>query len=170
MTNELELDKLFWKAISTNQAFQSWFLKQTKFAQQDLELVIDEKWHQRWYRDPLTKKDSETDILLIFKDSGTDHRYAVHIENKPSHGMWELLQPENYRKRAEDRKSKWQYIEYQLALIAPLEFLKRSVGEIKHFDIAISYEGIGAFIPEFKHACTPKDVPRGADGATIVSA
>jgi len=166
MTNELELDNLFWKAISTNQAFQSWFLQRTKFAPQTLDLVTDEKWHQRWYRDPITKKDSETDILLIFKDSKTSNRYAIHIENKPSHRIWEPLQPENYPKRADDRKDKWQYVDYQLVLIAPLAFLKKSSHEIKYFDIAISYEDIGDFIPEFKHACTTKDLPEQADKTT----
>ena len=114
MTKELELDNLFWKAISTNLAFQLWFLQRTKFAQQTLDLVTNEKWHQRWYRDPITKKDSETDILMIFKDPKSADRYAVHVENKP-HGIWEPLQAENYRKRAVDRILKWRYVDYQLA-------------------------------------------------------
>ena len=98
MTTELELDHFFWNAISTNVAFQSWFLVKTKFAGRNLELVTDELWHQRWYRDPVTGKDSEGDILLMFRDPETSERYAIHIENKPGHRIWEPLQAENYRK------------------------------------------------------------------------
>jgi hypothetical protein len=159
MTKELELDNLFWKAISTNLAFQSWFLQRTKFAQQTLDLVTNEKWHQRWYRDPITNKDSETDILMIFTDPRSTNRYAIHVENKPSHGIWEPLQAENYRKRAIDRMSKWRYVDYQIALIAPLSIIKRSPREVEHFDIAIPYEDIGNFVPEFRHACTTMDLP-----------
>jgi hypothetical protein len=159
MTNELELDNLFWKAISTNEAFQSWFLQRTKFAACALDLVVEEKWHQRWYKDPISGKESETDILLVFKDRENSDRYAVHVENKPPHGKWRPRQPENYRIPAKDRMSKLRYVDYQVALIAPLAFLKVSSSEIEHFDFAISYEDIGDFIPEFKHACTTKDVP-----------
>lgn len=158
MTSELELDHLFWNAISTNLEFQSWFLQRTKFAEQTIQLVTNEKWHQRWYRDPDTNKDSETDILLIFRDSMGDDRYAIHVENKPPNRMWEPQQPENYRKRAEDRKSKWRYVDYQTALIAPLSFLNRWPREVEQFDIAISYEEIANFVPEFGRACTGIDV------------
>jgi hypothetical protein len=74
---ELELDHFFWKAISTNVAFQAWFLGLTKFADHALDLVGDEIWHQKWYRDPVTGKDSETDILLIFKHQSTGERFAI---------------------------------------------------------------------------------------------
>jgi hypothetical protein len=158
MTTELDLDHFFWNAISTNPAFRLWFLQRTKFAQQTLDLVTDEKWHQRWYKDPATKLESEGDILLIFKDSVTADRFALHIENKPSHGIWQPSQSENYRKRAEDRMSKWRYVGYQLVLIAPLSFIERSAREVEHFDIAISYEDIGTFVPAFRDACATTDV------------
>src|ERR1700722_8961963 len=119
MPTELELDHFFWNAITTNVAFQSWFLVKTKFAGRNLELVTDELWHQRWYRDPVTGKDSEGDILLMFRDPETSERYAIHIENKPGHRIWEPLQAENYRKRAANRMREWQYIDFQLVLIAP---------------------------------------------------
>jgi hypothetical protein len=59
----------------------------------------------------------------------------------------------------EDRMSKWRYVDYQIALIAPLSIIKRSPREVEHFDIAISYEDIGNFVPEFRHACTTMDLP-----------
>jgi hypothetical protein len=57
--------------------------------------------------------------------------------------------------------SKLRYVDYEVALIAPLAFLKVSSSEIEHFDFAISYEDIGDLIPEFKHACTTKRCARG---------
>jgi hypothetical protein len=149
---ELELDHVFWKAISTNVAFQAWFLDRTKLANHALELVGDEKWHQRWYRDPVTGEDSETDILLIFKDQSTGERFAIHIENKPPQGVWEPHQPENYRKRAANRMSNWRYVDFQVVLIAPTSFIAASISELDHFDIAVSYEALSVFVPEFGHA------------------
>src|ERR1700733_4246306 len=49
--SELELDRFFWNKISTNLEFQSWFLQRTRFSARAFDLVLDEKWHQRWYRD-----------------------------------------------------------------------------------------------------------------------
>ena len=66
--DELSLDKCFWREISTSSEFRRWLIGKTKFADRNLELVTNELWHQRWYRDPLTKKESEGDILLIFRD------------------------------------------------------------------------------------------------------
>ena|ERR1039458_9411643 len=152
MTTELELDHFFWNAMCTNSVFQSWFLGRTKFSKHALDLVTEEKWHQRWYRDPITGKDSETDVLLLFKDRVNADRYAIHIENKPAHRIWEPLQAENYRKRAMNRKTVWRYVDFQIALIAPSSFIARSPGEAEHFDIVISYEEISKFIPEFRQA------------------
>jgi hypothetical protein len=149
---ELELDHYFWKAMSTNVAFQSWFLDQTKFANHALELLGDEEWHQQWYRDPLTGKDSETDILLIFKDQSTGERCALHIENKSPRGQWEPHQPENCRKRAANRMSNWRYEDFQVVLIAPISFIASPISELDHFDMAVSYEALSKFVPEFGHA------------------
>jgi hypothetical protein len=147
--SELELDRLFWNKISTNLEFQSWFLQQTKFAARAFDLVLDEKWHQRWYRDPITGEESETDILLLFKDRDNSDRCAIHIENKPLHGKWRPRQPENYPKRAANRTVKLRYVEFQTALIAPLLFIKRWPREAGLFDIRISYEDIAKFVPQF---------------------
>jgi hypothetical protein len=146
---ELELDHLFWNAISTSQVFCSWILTKTKFASLSLSLVMDEKWHPRWYRDPVTGKDSETDILLMFSQSGTGSRYAIHLENKPDHRAWEPLQAENYRKRALDRMVKWRYLDFQTGLMALAAFIARSPVEVGHFDFAIPYEDLAEFVPAF---------------------
>jgi hypothetical protein len=109
MATELELDHLFWNAISTNSPFRPWFIQRTKFADAPLLSSLTKKWHHRRYWDPVTKRDSETDILLIFKDLANHERYAIHIENKPPNREWEPFQAENNRMRATNRRLKWRY-------------------------------------------------------------
>jgi hypothetical protein len=149
MAIEWDLDHFFWNAIRTNLQFQSWFIQRTKFSECALALVTDEKWYHRRYWDSVTKRDSETDILLIFKDLANHERYAIHIENRPPNREWEPLQAENNRMRAMNRTLKWRYIDFQIALIAPFSFIARSAREVEHFDIAIAYEDISKFVPEF---------------------
>lgn len=155
MPSELELDHHFWKAISTNADFCTWLLSKTRFAALALRLVTDEKWHQRWYRDPITKKDSETDILLMFVHPAMGERYALYIENKPDHQGWEPSQAENYRKRALDRMLKWRYVDFQTVLLASRDFISRSAAEAAHFDVLITYEDVARFVPAFAVA-SPK--------------
>lgn len=147
--DELSLDRCFWRGISTSADFQHWLIGQTKFADLDLELVTEENWHQRWFRDPETKKDSETDIFLIFRNRSTSERYALHIENKPAHRKWEPNQAENYRRRATCKMGDWNYVDFQTLLLAPSVFVERHTAETALFDLVISYEDVGKFIPEF---------------------
>ena len=148
--NELALDHCFWNAISTpNSPLLIWVLSKTRFSGRTLRLVTDELWHQRWYRDPDTKQESETDILLILQDSQTKERLALHIENKPPHGKWRPKQAESYRKRAETQKGPWNYSDFQTALVAPAAFITQHKSEAARFDIQLAYEEVAKFVPEF---------------------
>jgi hypothetical protein len=147
--DELELDHHFWNKISTDLAFQESILSQTKFVGRDMELITSEPWHQTWYRDPETRLDSETDILLMFVDRATQERYALHIENKPAHAKWELNQAENYRKRARNRMKIKRYVDFQVGLIAPAAFIAAWPLERSHFDFDVTYEKIAKFVLEF---------------------
>ena len=150
--NELVLDHAFWEAIATDPLFRAWVVSRSKFAERTLSLILDEKWHQRWYRDPETKKDSETDILLMFRDLDSGDRYALHIENKPDHRSWEPDQPENYRKRAFNRMAAWRYVDFQTVLLAPVSFVARWPVEAAHFDLTMTYEEVGLYVPAFASA------------------
>jgi hypothetical protein len=147
--DELALDHHFWRKISVDQSFQNWFLSRTKFAGRDMRLVTDELWHQIWYRDPETGKDSETDIFLVFVDRNSGERHAIHLENKPAHARWEINQAQNYRKRALNRMKVKRYVDFQVGLIAPTAFIFSWPEERSHFDFTITYEEIEQFIPEF---------------------
>ena len=146
---ELALDHVFWNLVSSNPAFEQWLLARTKFGGRSLTLVRDEKWHQRWYRDPETGRDSETDILLIFADPANGARYALHIENKPDHGKWMTDQARNYRRRAFNRMEKWRYVDFQTILMAPRGFIERFPRDVAEFVVVLSYEDIRSVAPEF---------------------
>jgi hypothetical protein len=148
--DELALDHCFWDAISSSQPFFRWLVSKTKFSERTLRLVTDEKWHQRWYEEPETKQQSETDILLILQDDVTGERFALYIENKPPHGKWRPNQPENYRKRAIDRMRSLRYVDFQTILLAPTVFIARHPMEAAHFDMVLTYEEVAAYVPEFR--------------------
>jgi len=150
--NELELDHAFWNALIASDEFKQRLLQRTRFWARELELVTDEKWHQRWYRDPETRKDSETDILLMWREAGTGDRFAMHIENKPAHRVWEPSQAANYRRRAENRKESWRYRDFEVVLLAPREFVAGHLAESALFDFVLTYEEVGAFVPQFAAA------------------
>jgi hypothetical protein len=154
--DELALDHCFWREVSsaTSPLFRDWLISKTTFAGQSLELLTNETWHQTWFRDPETKKDSETDILLLFRDTSSNKRYALHIENKPLHRTWEPNQPENYRKRATYRMNEGFYAGFQLILLAPSAFLDRYPVQAKLFDLLISYEDVSKHVKEFAIGAT----------------
>ncbi len=148
--DELALDHCFWNALSTWQTFLAWLISKTKFLGRPLSLVRDEKWHQRWYRNPETKEESETDILVLLEDTETSERLALHIENKPPHGQWRRNQPENYQIRAENRMGPLRYTSYQTVLLAPSKFIVKHRPEAAHFELWLSYEDVSMYVPEFK--------------------
>ena len=147
--DELSLDHAFWGAISTDRAFFDWFTGRSKFSGLWLDLDRSEKWHQRWFRDPVTKLDSETDITLFLLETRLSKRYAIHIENKPGHGKWQQNQVENYPIRAANRMRAWGHQDYDTALIAPKSFLNTHANAVSQFGFAVSYEEIERFIPAF---------------------
>ena len=153
MPTELELDHLFWNALRTNSDFFAWFIGKSKFGGHCLELRTDELWHQRWYRNPETKKESETDITLFLRDCTSGSLFSIHLENKTPHRAWEEGQAEGYRVRALNRMSHWGHADCQVALLAPQSHIASHPLEVSHFDFCVSYEEVGIFVPEFRAAC-----------------
>jgi hypothetical protein len=151
--DELSLDHRFKQYLDSNVAFQNWIISKTRFKNRRIELVIEKIWHQRWYRDPVTKKDSETDIFLVFKDKDCGSRIALHIENKLANSVWQAYQAENYKIRAEARKSSYNYVDFQTVLMAPKDFISAWPAQVAHFDVVITHEALSEFIPEFLTGC-----------------
>ena len=43
----------------------------------------------------------------------------------------------------------WRYVDFQTVLLAPSTFIDRPPVEVAHFDLALSYEDVTIFVPEF---------------------
>jgi hypothetical protein len=148
--SERELDERFWREISNSAEFRNWFLGKTKFAERQLELVTrDGEWQFRWYKDPTTGRESETDILLIFRDRENGDQYAIHIEDKPPHGAWQPEQAMHYPIRAKHLAEKFNYVDFQTVLVAPQAFIDRNRLDAAIFSFCIPYEEISEHIAEF---------------------
>jgi hypothetical protein len=155
--SERDLDRIFWGKISTDPTFESWFLQKTKFSHKSLDLVRTDlnrrkPWnpHSRWYTNPDSGFQSETDILLIFRDRETGVRYAFHVENKSGNRGWEENQAKSYRVRADHLRTRFEYDDFQTVLIAPQVYEARYPVEVNHFDLFVSYEELSRFMPEFE--------------------
>lgn len=149
MFDELSLDRFFKAKLDIDLVFQHWLIDKTKFNDRPLDLIIEKIWHQRWWRDPDTKKDSETDIFLVFLDRATGERVALHIENKLKTSVWEPQQAINYRKRARARMRSYNYQDFQTVLMAPKAFIDAWSQEASQFDVWIYHEEVANFVPEF---------------------
>lgn len=154
--SERTLDEAFVRELKANPNFLSWLLSRTKFANRELLLDQSEPWQFRWYRDPNTGLDSETDIFLRFEEACAGKPIALHIENKPADGRFRVGQPEAYRPRAEYLKGKLRYDDFQTVLLAPLSFQETFASECAHFDIMLPYEEIAGFVLEFRKALNEK--------------
>jgi hypothetical protein len=158
---EKQLDKALQTAFSFPE-FANWFLSKTKFHSSDAAYRWSRSDHP-WSMVPLTlintdtgaseeiTKGSETDVLVIFENSA-GKTIALHIENKLRRGKFTPLQPEFYRKRAQQwlHNPKYgSYSDYEIVLTAPQEFYDRNQEECKKFPCFISHEDIAAHLPGF---------------------
>jgi len=149
--SEKTLDRLFEIAFRDSREFRQWLLKQTKFADRPLRLVLLRADHP-WYQSKATKRQSETDILAVLEDERDGTRVALHFENKTWTGKFEVDQPALYHERARDwiGVSKWgNYCDYETVLVAPRVFVDRNEAAAALFDRHIAYEELADFIPEF---------------------
>jgi hypothetical protein len=148
---EKQLDKAIEEQFKKFDEFSNWFLNQTKFANRPSKLVFSRS-NSPWHKSRLTGKESETDILVVFEETETSRRFAIHIENKLSNGRFEPSQPRQYHERAMawiGNKKYSNYLDYEVVLVAPRAFYDRNKEEAGIFDRYVSHEDIARFIPEF---------------------
>lgn len=151
MTNglsELELDRIFALGLRDRADFRSWFLAAVGLSD-DYELIWDDRWHQRWYRCPETKRDSETDIFVRFRRKFAGNVIGIHIENKPPWGQFRGTQVEDYSRRAAAMAKRWDYSDWLTVIIAPSAFLEGNAERASAFGSQISYEMLATQLPEF---------------------
>ena len=161
--NECDLDKAFADKVKQCAVFRSWILDHTRFGDvsQGVRLLDEEQgrsdrkvwWKHWWCYVPETKRQGETDILLVFEIEANGKRFALHIENKKENGVFEEGQPEGYEPRARFMMNKKKYLNYssfETVLIAPRAFTESNEERCALFGAYIFYEEIAEFIPEFE--------------------
>ncbi|MCF8469931.1 MAG: hypothetical protein K9G30_04045 [Parvibaculum sp.] len=165
-SNEDRLCHLFAERVKNSQEFQSWVLSQTKFGgyPNHVRLLHEEQmsirprkewWRHWWCHIPELNKDRETDIFMVFENTETKRRFALHCENKTEGYKFSDGQAEAYAIRAKHMANKAKYLnyeDYQTVLIAPNSFREKFRTECEAFEVHISYENIAKSIPEYSTA------------------
>jgi hypothetical protein len=163
--SEIQLDRAFADHLACSQEFREWVLSRTKFrpyAKQAALLAKEqaaakprkkpENWWRHWWCRLDNGSESETDIFATFQLHGTNLRFALHIEDKPPHGKFTPNQYLNYKQRAVCMAKQAKYMDYSdfaTVLLAPSAFIASHMPKVSHFDCAIPYESVAAFIPLF---------------------
>jgi hypothetical protein len=160
------LCEIFADGIRDAPEFRQWFLSKTKFAQHanGCRLLHEEQmairprsrwWRHWWCAVPELSKDRETDVFMVFVVTGTDKRFALHVENKRDNYKFNPGQAAAYAPRARHMLNRPDYLshsDFQTVLLAPVAFRNRYAAEADLFDIFISYEEVARFIPQFAAA------------------
>ena len=93
--SEVELDHAFAGTLATSMRFQEWLLRPGRFAryagaacllqaEQGGARRSAKHWWKHWWCRMPDGSESETDIFAVFESNG--FRFALYIENKPTHG------------------------------------------------------------------------------------
>jgi hypothetical protein len=161
---ESALDHAFAEAFASGDEFQRWLLSGGRFARfASCALLLSNEqaqarpkarhWWKHWWCRLPDGSESETDIFLVFKAGGG--RFALHIENKPVHGVLGLRQAADYRRRAalKANEAGWlSYSDFETILLAPANFLTCNAVCLQQFDRGIRYEEVARFVPLFSAA------------------
>jgi hypothetical protein len=162
LRTEAILDEALARALFNEPSIAAWFLARTLFASEVASCVFcrcDNPWSsvRLEVRNALTDevetlvRQCETDVLAVFaiRDG---RRLALHIENKLAGGSFTPHQPELYRARKSQWKSRDKlgaYTDATTVLVAPKVFYERLRERSTLFDSYISHEEISEYVPEF---------------------
>lgn len=133
---ERDIDLLLAEEFKVSPEFATWFLGKTKFAGRQAS-VVDVSVSKSDYT-------GESDLVVIYTDSSSTARYAIHIEDKIDAPL-QPQQEQRYRQRAEYEMSQGDYGDYDLVLCSPTFYLKNPP-DAGRFDTYVSYEEIAEFI------------------------
>jgi hypothetical protein len=164
LTEDL-LCRAFAEKVRGSREFLEWVISQTKFIEHQSRSrllyeeqvrsrphVLPENWWRHWWcRIPSTGREGETDIFLVFGDTGTGTRFALHIENKKNSEFLDG-QSEGYEIRARLKMNdpKWlNYSDFETVLIASAAYRELRHTSCEPFNRFLSYEDIALFVPEF---------------------
>ena len=161
---EVNLDHAFAEALKDSADFRAWLLSGGRFARHaaTARLLHEEQakvrrakhWWKHWWCTLPDGSQGETDIFAVFESEGGE-RFALHVENKPPHGVLPFRQAANYRRRAAFKANdpRWlNYTDFETILVAPSCFLAAQVEGLLQFDRGVSYQEVAAFAPVFEAA------------------
>ncbi|OAH31742.1 hypothetical protein AX289_27615 [Methylorubrum populi] len=164
---EAEFDHAFAAGLEGSPDLRAWLLAGGRFARYALtaRLMREEQaaarkaahWWKHWWCTMPDGSQGETDIFAVFEDP-VGGRFAIHVENKPPHGVLGFAQAAAYRRRAafKANDSRWlDYRDFETILLAPAAFLAANGECLRQFDRGISYEEVAAFVPLF--TMSPKE-------------
>lgn len=162
---EDHLCELFADKVTASPDFAAWILNQTKFSpfarnarllhEQQMSIRPRKRWWRHWWCNApgLRKSGRETDIFMVFEADAI--RFALHFENKRDDYKFSEGQAEDYEVRAAHMLQKAEYLnhsDFATVLLATSSFRARFPADCELFDVFISYEDIGTFVPEFRTA------------------
>lgn len=137
---------------------RSWLLANGRFgrykkaallcSEQQAARATAKHWWKHWWTKLPDGYESETDIFSVWEEDGA--RFAIHIENKPPHGILKFEQASAYRRRAVfmANQPRWlSYADFETILLAPAAFIERHQECAAQFDRSITYEEAAAFVP-----------------------
>lgn len=158
---EAELDHAFAEGLERSPHLRTWLLAGGRFARyaQTARLMLAEQaaarkaahWWKHWWCTMPDGSQGETDIFAVFEDPAAG-RFAVHVENKPPHGVLGFAQAAAYRRRAAFKANdpRWlDYSDFETVLLAPAAFLGAHGECLRQFDRGIAYEEVASFVPAF---------------------
>lgn len=164
---ESEYDHAFAEGLENSQQLRTWLLAGGRFARysRTARLMREEQaavrkaahWWKHWWCTMPDGTQGETDIFVVFEDNAAG-RFAIHIENKPPHGVLKFPQAAAYRRRAAFKANDPRWLDYQdfeTLLLAPAAFLAAHSECLRQFDRGIAYEDVAAFVSRFE--VTPKE-------------
>ena len=160
--NEDDHCRAFAEKVRVSPEFASLILGYTKFSDRAgrVRLLHEEQvlarpnvrpdrwWRHWWCKIPEVGRERETDIFLVFEDTLTATRFALHIENKLDAPL-SLGQAEDYEPRARFMAHKERYLSYSdfsTILLCRADYEIKNQEKAAVFDTVIHHEQLSGYL------------------------
>ena len=160
--NEDDHCRVFAEKVRTSREFAAVLLSLTKFRDcaGRARLLYEEQiaarpnvrpdrwWRHWWCKIPELGRERETDIFLVFEDTLSGARFALHIENKLDAPL-SLGQAEDYEPRARFMARKERYLcysDFTTILLCGAGYEAKNLVKAAVFDTVIHHERVSAFL------------------------
>jgi hypothetical protein len=134
---ERDVDLLLAEEFSVSPKFANWFLGKTSGFRNADARVLDVYVS----RSDIT---GESDLVVVYQQSGNDERFALHIEDKIVAPL-QADQERRYRLRGEAGIKRGEYARFEVVLCSPQNYMEVHP-EVAAFDARVTYEEIATFL------------------------